>query len=487
MKRKQIALVVWLALPVLVVALLCYAIAVSLDSRDEQRDLFPPKGAGAGDTGGVNAAGELLAGNPANHGTREGREADAAAPASEPDLVHPETLPQGFVLIVEDVSKRATESSPVFLAGTMNAWNPGDAKWKLQAQSDGRWRIVVPALADQKPIEFKFTRGSWALEELTEGLTPPANRTLPKIDASKLAPGERPTFDFRVPAWGDQKPGAAASAPEEPVRVKGTVRRLPLAGGVASGTRELLVWLPPGYDDPRNAAVKYPVLYLHDGQNLFEKPASAPDEWHADETADELIRLGRMRPVIIVGVPHAGAQRVSEYLPVAALDAGTPARGDEHVEWLVREVLPLVERTFRVKPGADETGIGGSSLGAVIALHAASKHPDRFGLVLAESPSLVLGAPGVMRAWAESVAPPRRVFLGVGTAETGDAPASADRNRAYVQAVEDLDARFKRAGLGPDRRLLIVAPGATHTESAWAARLPMALSFLFPPPLDSTK
>lgn len=507
MTRKQMALVAWVALPVVVVGLLIYAIAVSLDSRTSQREAFPPVGAGAGSTGGVNAIGEMIAGNAANHSAGP-REAPTAAPggggagataagAGEPRMVHPEELEQGFILIVHDAPKLASTSSPIFLAGTINGWNPGDARWKLEAQSDQTWRIVVPAPANRRPIEFKFTRGSWDLEELTAEMTPVANRTLPKVDASRLAPGEMPRFEFTIPAWGDQRAefvSRNASDPYRSVRATGTLRRLAVTGGVTSGPggsgsmRELLVWLPPGYEDARNAQATYPVLYMHDGQNLFEKLPQVPAEWGMDETAQRLIEGGRMKPVIIVGIPHSGAMRRSEYLPVPALGAEVPARGDEHVAWLVGEVMPRVERAFRVRKGPDHTGVGGSSLGAVIALHAAAKHPDVFGLVLAESPSLTLGDAEVWRSWMDGLgAPPRRVYVGVGTAELGEGPEMAARNAAYVRAVEALDARYRAAGLGADRKLLIVEAGARHTESAWAGRLETALRFLFPTAADGTK
>jgi enterochelin esterase-like enzyme len=478
MKRQSVGLIVWLVVPVLLVAALIWAIGISTPERGRIREQFPPVGAGADHTGGVNAVGELLAGNKANHGTPQGRAAETPPPV----LVQPEDLPQGFILVVEDGAKRATQASPIYLAGTVNNWNPGDPSWRLEAQSDGKWRIHVRPPADGKPIEFKFTRGTWDLEELNADLTPPSNRTLEKVDVSTLAAGRAPVIPLRVERWGDER--VPKPAPSFAVAA-GDLRRLEVQGGAFDrGTREVLVWVPPGYDDPANAGRTYPVLYMHDGQNLFQ-PGPFGD-WKIDEAATDLLAHGAMSPIIIVGIPHLGELRVSEYLPVDALD-GVEPRGTAHVEWLLREVLPRVERAFRVATGPKSTAVGGSSLGAAVSLHAAMLHPEVFGIVLAESLPL---ATGNAKAWDDWVASyrawPQRVYLGMGGAEAGK-NAPAERNAAYVSAVRALDDRLKRAGLGPSARLCIVEPDAEHNEAAWSRRLPQALTFLFPPPMDSSK
>jgi enterochelin esterase-like enzyme len=502
MKRRQVALLVWILLPLLVVALLCWAIALSMSERGTRMESTPGVGAGAGDTGGANAIGEILAGNDADHNA-----ANEPAPAPAPDsaagapvaaaqpaegtMVAPETLEQGFLLIVEDKARLASPASPIYIAGNHNGWNPGEKDSQLQAQSDQKWRIsiVKPKFAGAR-FNFKFTRGSWELEELKDDMSPPANRELPMVDISKLAPGEQPRIELAVSKWGDMRPNSAlrqADAAYQPLVATGTLRRLEVQGGAGTATgrtRDLLVWLPPGYDDAKNASVTYPVLYLHDGQNLFMKPATAPGEWGVDETATDLIKKGAMRSTIIVGIPHSGEGRIAEYLPIPAME-GVEPQGQAHVQWLMGTVMPRVERAFRVAKGPENTGIGGSSMGAIISFYAATTHPETFGLLLAES--LPVRA-GTSPAWDEYVsgikAWPRRVFMGMGGNE---ASGNATRSQAYVDGVKALDEKMKAAGLGPDRRVLVIDQAAEHTEAAWAKRLPQALSFLFPPSVDGTK
>jgi len=493
MNKKQIALTGFVLSPIVVLVALCWAIAISIK---EPRKWNPPAvGAGAGDTGGANAIGEWIA-----HGSvkgaavlAEGGQAGGAQPASA-SLVEPESLPQGFILLVEDKSGKAGPSSPIYVGCNYSAWNPGDEAFKLESQSDMRWRITIKRpVGVTERLEFKFTRGSWDLEELNQDNSTPGNRTLPKVDISQLKEGELPKFEFIVPKWGDERPEYAsklAADPYRPLEVTGDVRRLQVMGGAGSSPglkRELLAWLPPGYDDAKNARVTYPVIYMHDGQNIFEQPPGVPGEWKADETATSLLARNLISPVIIVAVPHSGAGRNSEYMPLAGL-VGISSRGEEHIAWLVGEVMPRVERSLRVKVGPEHTGVGGSSLGAAISLYAAAKHPEKFGIVLAESLPLRTGDATIWKGFLDGVKVwPRKIYLGMGGAETGEDSKNAERNRGYVEAARELDKTLDKAGLGPDRRLLLIEPDAQHTEEAWAKRLPQALIFLFPPVMDETK
>jgi predicted alpha/beta superfamily hydrolase len=493
MKRQQVALTAYVLSPLVVTVLLCWAIVVSI--REPRKMDVPPIGAGAGDTGGANAIGQLLATGSAKPAVAEysGRGMPAGYGKIDGGPVEPESLPQGFLLVVEDASTKASASSPIFLACNWNNWNPSDPAFRLEPQSDMRWRLLVKRPEGRTDrLEFKFTRGDWALEELNDDLSATTNRSLPAVDPASLKDGEPPKFELRVAKWGDQRPEFAAKAATDPYRalkVTGEVRRLQVSGGPTAGgqPRDVLVWLPPGYSSPSNASARYPVLYLHDGQNLFEQHPGIAAEWKVDEIATSLVHRHMMAPTIIVRVPHTGAGRISEYLPVPALE-GVEPRGDAHIAWLLSEVKPRVDSAFRVRTGPEHTGIGGASLGAAVALRAAARHPDVFGVLLAESLPLRTGDPAAWDGLIASVGTwPRRTYVGGGGSEYGTEESLAADNARYVQAVKALDARMEQAGLGPDRKLVVLEPAASHTEAAWSARLPRALSFLFPPPMDGTK
>jgi predicted alpha/beta superfamily hydrolase len=241
-------------------------------------------------------------------------------------------------------------------------------------------------------------------------------------------------------------------------------------------TRRLTVWIPGG--ERLRRARPYPVLYLNDGQNLFEpERAFAGNTWRVPQTAARLVRGRRIPPLLIVGIDHGGARRAREYLPVD--DELNPAASDplgrEYAEFVTREVMPFIARTYPIASGASNTGFGGSSYGAIAALHTAMVKPGVFGRLLLESPSLYVGREHLLARAAHVRRWPGRIYLGVGTRET----ARPERNEETVRNVLKLERVLRRAGLGLRRLRVVVQEGGTHSEDAWADRFPQALEFLF--------
>jgi enterochelin esterase-like enzyme len=242
-------------------------------------------------------------------------------------------------------------------------------------------------------------------------------------------------------------------------------------------TRFLRAWLPPGYDDAQNAGRHYPVLYLNDGQNLFEtSTAFAGIEWQVDETADRLIREGTVPPMIIVGMDNTGKDRIREYMPFRSMHPRMlRVRGRYYPDFLMKEVMPFVGRNYRVATGPENTGLGGSSLGGLIALYTVMARPGVIGRLLLESPSLWASGRQLVKESRSVRIWPERIFLAVGTAEAG----SEERSRTVVDDVRELAAIMRRAVLSEKRLRLVIREGAGHNEAAWAERFPEALQFLF--------
>lgn len=241
-------------------------------------------------------------------------------------------------------------------------------------------------------------------------------------------------------------------------------------------TRMLRVWLPPGYRDP-DSVQRYPVLYLNDGQNLFENSTSFTGvEWQVDEAADRLVRDGEVLPLIVVGIDNTGHDRLREYIPYRTFSPRVlrPA-GKRYPEFLQREVMPFINQRYRTLKGPQYTGLGGSSLGGLISLYTAIAAPGVFGRLLVESPSLFVAGRQVLRESERVRDWPGRVFLGIGTHETG----RSDRNSDFVSDLLRLATTMRSAGLGDGRLLMEIGEGATHSEEAWARRFPQALKFLF--------
>jgi predicted alpha/beta superfamily hydrolase len=233
--------------------------------------------------------------------------------------------------------------------------------------------------------------------------------------------------------------------------------------------RRLTVYLPPGY--ALASGRRYPVLYLHDGQNLFD-PASAAFgvAWDAHRTAERLIRAGRILPVILVGIDNTPA-RTDEY--TTDRDPGEQAggRGLLYARFLAEEVKPFIDDCYRTLSGRESTGVAGSSLGALISLAVVRAHGDLFGLCAALSPSLWWCRGRLLRevaaeraAWLRRV----RLWIDVGTCEGG-----VRRTRILVRQLES-------AGLRPGEHFLYEeVAGGEHNESAWAARFDRVLLYLF--------
>ena len=243
---------------------------------------------------------------------------------------------------------------------------------------------------------------------------------------------------------------------------------------IFGNTRLLRVWLPPDYDGW--GATRYPVLYLNDGQNLFDPlTAFAGVHWHAGETAVRLIDELKIRPLIIVGIDNT-KNRASEYIPYKSKDPRVlNAKGKCYPEFLQREVMPLIEERYSVLKGPENTGLGGSSLGGLITLYTQLAAPRVFGRLLIESPSLFVANRRILEESRGVHSWPARTYLGIGTREAGN----AEKDAKIVDDLRELEAILRQAGLDENRLKVRIDEGATHNESAWAARFPEALEFLY--------
>jgi predicted alpha/beta superfamily hydrolase len=265
----------------------------------------------------------------------------------------------------------------------------------------------------------------------------------------------------------------ADASPALPVQV-GNVWLHELNSRVFGNTRLLRVWLPPDYDGW--GANRYPILYLNDGQNLFDPAtAFAGVHWQVGETATRLIAEQKIRPLIIVGIDNT-KNRASEYIPYRSRDPRVvSAKGKCYPEFLQSEVMPLIEGRYSVLRGPENTGLGGSSLGGLITLYTQLAAPGVFGRALIESPSLFVANRKILEESRRFRDWPARTYLGVGTREVGD----VEKDAKVVADVRELEAIMREAGLDERRLKVHIAEGATHSETAWAVRFPEALEFLY--------
>jgi predicted alpha/beta superfamily hydrolase len=248
-----------------------------------------------------------------------------------------------------------------------------------------------------------------------------------------------------------------------------------LRSRIFGNSRLVRVWLPPDYDGWGEK--RYPVLYLNDGQNLFDPAtAFAGVHWQVGETAARLIAENRIRPLIIVGIDNTGKNRVREYIPYKSRDPKiSHPQGARYPEFLRSELMPLIEQRYSILKGPENTGLGGSSLGGLITLYTQLALPGTFGRLLIESPSLFVANRRILKEARSFRAWPERMYVGMGTLEVG----AAEKDARIVEDVRELAAMLRAAGLDEKRLRLRIEEGAVHAESAWAARFPEALELLY--------
>ncbi len=282
----------------------------------------------------------------------------------------------------------------------------------------------------------------------------------------------------------DRGPAAVAHAPAPESTIAGDVRaHLDFPSRHTGQVRDVLVYLPPGYD--HDARRRYPVLYCQDGQNMMDAAtAFLGVEWRLDETLESGIDRGEIAPLIAVCVANTPA-RAEEYTPVVDPVVGG-GQADRYIAFLREELMPFVDACYRTRGGPRATGLLGSSLGGLLALHGALDHWRTFGRVAAISPSFWWAAGEILDRMAR-VRPGgnARLWIDMGTREGGQLgqAISPDPMIYAGRWARDL---LVAGGMRLDDDLKYVeAPCAEHTEGAWAERLPWVLRYLFPGPVPT--
>lgn len=347
----------------------------------------------------------------------------------------------------------------VYLSGDrreLGLWKPDGLR--LRRQRDGSWTGRVH-LTPGDQAQFKVTLGRWdRVEKDSLGRDIP-NRSLG--DDTSAAP----KLDVEVKGWGQPF--------VRPHTVVGDLHGHDRFYSHQLGNvRSVWVWLPADYNaDPTK---RFPVVYMHDGQNLFDAARSAfGSEWEVDEAATALIERGETRSFIVVGVENT-ADRFGEYTPTPA--GGVGGRGPVYGKFLTGEVIPFIDAYYRTLEGPEHTFVAGSSLGGLISLYLLREYPQVFGGCGALSPSLWWDNESLLRdaerdaRWGKG----KRVWIDMGTAEEG----WGDEGSHVARTLRLRDA-LVRSGLRTGAELACeIVDGAGHHESAWARRIDRVLAHL---------
>ncbi|MFQ6677493.1 MAG: alpha/beta hydrolase-fold protein [Fidelibacterota bacterium] len=354
---------------------------------------------------------------------------------------HSETIT--FLIKVPD------STDNVYLLGNdkrLGNWNHSKAV-KLDLINDTLFTTTV-SLPKSKNIEFKFTRGAWGKEALSENLTVPQNYSL-KVD-------HQDTVNYTIFSWKDW-----VSLPMDQVAGDLIVHKN-IYSPQLDNYRTILVWLPPSYEI--NEDKKYPVLYLHDGQNVFISGLSlSGQEWSLDETVTELIDQKKMEEIIMVAV-YNGENRTEEYSP--------KHRGNAYADFLIKTIKPWIDKEYRTKPDRKNTAVLGSSMGGIISFHLGWEYSHIFSMAGCLSPAFLVDRNEIVKRVKKSSENPEFKF----TIQNGTEELEAE----FQPSINKMIKYLKKKGYKENSDYLYrIYDGAYHSEGAWAQQVRDALLFFF--------
>ena len=335
-----------------------------------------------------------------------------------------------------------SSDSSLFLAGSFNGWNPQDKNYRLQKNEQGNYFFETKL--NDGMYEFKITRGGWDKVECKKGGGDIQNRFL-KLSSDT-------SISLNIEEWADRfvkKPRVSTASKN--VHIIDTAFLIPQLNRV----RRVWIYLPPGYTGSQK---KYPVLYMHDGQNVFDDATSFAGEWGVDETLDSISR--HIAEIIVVAVDHGGPKRVNEYSPYDMERFGR-GEGDQYVDFLVKTLKPFIDKNYRTVKEKTGTFIAGSSMGGLISMYAVLKYPNVFGGAGVFSPAFWV-APEIfddIRTKGKSVN--SRIYFYCGKQE------SETMEPGMVKAFEEM------RKVSRSRMTTVVRPDGKHTEWVWREEFPL--------------
>lgn len=341
--------------------------------------------------------------------------------------------------------------SDIYLAGTMNGWQPDDEDYILQ-ETGGLYEISIDPPAGE--LQFKFTRGSWDTVEGDGDNQFIDNRNF-------FYDGTATTYTTIIEGWEDAGDGGANSTAAANVEIMDENFYIPQL----DRTRRIWLYLPPDYHTTDKS---YPVIYMHDGQNLFDQATSFSGEWEVDETLNQLHAAGD-HGAIVVGIDNGGIHRLDELTPWSNPQYGG-GQGAQYVDFIVETLKPHIDQNYRTRPEREFTAVAGSSLGGLVSMYAIMAHPTVFGKAGVLSPSFWFSEQAYAQVEAVSKDKNVRIYLMGGANEGG----------SMVQKLQQMETTLENSDFvdGEDFTVVVHADGQ-HSEWYWAREFGAVYQWLF--------
>ncbi len=341
-----------------------------------------------------------------------------------------------------------------YLAGDFNGWRAGDAAYRFTSDEEGMATLMLTFPAGEH-FRFKITRGTWETVEVQKDGHCRENRLLDRL-------AHPDSLDLTIEGWRDLCPCHHT--------VAGLLELRSVAVPWREQERTLRIYLPPDYYSSQK---NYPVLYMQDGQNLFDEATAYGAEWGVDETLEALFQEGATEGVIVVGIDNDGTDRISEYgpWPLVMGQYQGDGLGQAYADFVAFEVKDLVDQAYRTRPEREFTAIAGSSMGGVISLFTGLKHQNIFSRVAALSSSFtdeVMGGEALY-SFIREVGKRHNMWLYL---DMGD---SEEDERIFARH-EPVVACLREAGFDP---YYAVIKGGQHSETAWRERFAQVFLWLF--------
>ncbi|UPL50424.1 alpha/beta hydrolase-fold protein [Hymenobacter sublimis] len=362
-------------------------------------------------------------------------------------------------LRIAQVPAATPAGAALYLAGSCNSWQPASAAYRFTSNPDGSYQLVLPASV-KGAFAYKITRGSWETVE-----TDARNQD---IENRVCTPGDKDgELQLTVHNWKDLSAAGASrcqsTALQPNVQVISTSFPMPQLGR----TRRVWMYLPSDYASAPTK--RYPVLYMHDGQNVFDACTSFSGEWGIDETLSQLQQQGLdATGCLVVAVDNGGSERLNELSPWKNPEYGG-GQGNEYVDFLARTLKPYIDANYRTLSGREFTGIAGSSMGGLISTYAALKYPQVYSKVGVFSPAFWFAKDSLFAYLRPRRPQPNTQFYFVsGTTES-------ETMVPLMKAVHDT---LARAGAGVQ---YTTPADGKHTEWFWKREFPAAYRWLYQP------
>lgn len=354
-----------------------------------------------------------------------------------------------ITLIVEDLPTKMPSTDGIYVSGDFEGWSGGQEAYKLTF-IDGVYMISIPKA--KETIFFKFTRGSWDSVELGKDGNQLENRRFTFSENSD-------TLRVKISQWADLSP-VKSSATENVHLLSDQFDMSPL-----DKKRRVWIYLPETY---HNSTKKYPVVYMHDGQNLFDHSIAYSGEWEVDESMDGFSETGKLE-LIIVGIDNGGAERINEYTPWEIINYQSKQEGDKYIQFIKKNLKPFIDNSYRTLDKRENTAIMGSSLGGLISYYAALRYPETFGNAGVFSPSFEVAKMSSDFVKDHSNLKDTRMYFMAGDKE------SEQMENNMLETIESMiDAGFPEKNI----KSMIVKEGE-HNEKLWREQFPAAIKWLF--------